>query len=299
MPYRIEILAHKEDGRGLKIKKTLHALGKDADVRVVDVYTSESSVAASEIFAASLANPVTQAVNQTPTDFDWALEIGYLPGVTDNIGHTATELLKLAGANDNDTVYSSKLYLIKGNLTQDDVEKLAAMISNKLEDVAAKVNAKTPGAVDAAALQAVEVTKTHIAFAVNPANPVKELTHAQIVDILTGKITNWKQVGGEDKAILVATEVPTGGLRTTVEKDMLGGAQISANKREVVNGTMIGKVVAQAPEALGVMGAGSVTAAVRELKLDKVDDIELYYVTKGAPSPAAQKLIDATKKNVK
>ncbi|WP_301100318.1 substrate-binding domain-containing protein [Propionivibrio sp.] len=174
-----------------------------------------------------------------------------------------------------------------------------AMISNKLEDVAAKVNAKTPGAVDAAALQAVEVTKTHIAFTVNPANPVKELTHAQIVDILTGKITSWKQVGGEDKAILVATEVPTGGLRTTVEKDMLGGAQISANKREVVNGTMIGKVVAQAPEALGVMGAGSVTAAVRELKLDKVDEIELYYVTKGAPSPAAQKLIDATKKNVK
>lgn len=132
MPYRIEILAHKDDGRGLKIKKTIQSLGKQADVRVVDVYTSESPIAAEQLFASSLANPVTQAVNKTPTDFDWALEIGFLPGVTDNIGHTATELLALAGANDNSKVYSSRLYLIKGNLTKADIEKLATELSNRL-----------------------------------------------------------------------------------------------------------------------------------------------------------------------
>lgn len=132
MPYRIEILAHKDDGRGLKIKKTIQSLGKQADVRVVDVYTSESPIAAEQLFASSLANPVTQAVNKTPTDFDWALEIGFLPGVTDNIGHTATELLALAGANDNSKVYSSRLYLIKGNLTKADIEKLASELSNRL-----------------------------------------------------------------------------------------------------------------------------------------------------------------------
>ncbi len=132
MPYRIEILAHKDDGRALRITNTLKSLGKDAQVRVVDVYTAENPIAAQDIFTSSLANPVTQAINQTPTDFDWALEIGYLPGVTDNIGHTATELLKLAGANDNTEVYSSKLYLIKGKLSKADVEKLASEISNKL-----------------------------------------------------------------------------------------------------------------------------------------------------------------------
>lgn len=133
MPYRIEILAHKEDGRGQKIENILKSLGKNAAVRVVDVYTSESKEAANAIFASSLANPVTQKVNQTPSDFDWALEIGFLPGVTDNIGHTASELLELAGANDNDSdVYSSRLYLIYGSLEKTDVQKLAGLLSNKL-----------------------------------------------------------------------------------------------------------------------------------------------------------------------
>lgn len=36
---------------------------------------------------------------------------------------------------------------------------------------------------------------------VNPANPVKGLTVQQVHDIYTGKITNWKQVGGADKPI--------------------------------------------------------------------------------------------------
>ena len=171
------------------------------------------------------------------------------------------------------------------------------MISSDLASVAAKVNAKTPGTIDVAAYKPVEIAKTHVAFTVNPSNPVKELKEAQIADILSGKITNWKEVGGEDKAILVATEIPTGGLRTEVEKGLLGGKPISANKREMVNSPMIAKIVAQMPEALGVLGAGSVNSTIRELKLDKSDIITLYYVTKGDPSPAAKKLIDATLKN--
>ena len=96
MTYRIEILAHKDDGRGLEIEKIMDGLGKKVNVRVVDVYTSENETAANDIFQSALGNPVTQKVNQTPKDFDWALEIGFLPGVTDNIGHTAAELLALA-----------------------------------------------------------------------------------------------------------------------------------------------------------------------------------------------------------
>lgn len=134
MPYRIEILAHKEDGRAHRIVNVLENMGKKADVRVVDVYTSESEAARNPAFAQSLANPVTQKVNETPTDFDWALEIGFLPGVTDNIGHTTSELLKLAANDDTlDTAcYSSKLYLIKGKLDRDDIRKLASELHNRL-----------------------------------------------------------------------------------------------------------------------------------------------------------------------
>src|SRR5690606_4496995 len=106
-------------------QQALAAKGRKASVRVVDVYTSENPAAASPEFTGSLANPVTQKVNKTPDDFDWALEIGFLPGVTDNIGHTAEELLNLLKPENDNHVYSSRLYLIKGKVTREDVESLA------------------------------------------------------------------------------------------------------------------------------------------------------------------------------
>ena len=137
MPYRIEVLAHNEDGRGLQIQKALQTMGKKTTVRVVDVYTSANPKAKSPEFIGSLANPVVQKAGIAPpttldVDFDWALEIGFLPGVTDNIGHTASELLTLIGADNDNECYSSRLYLIKGNVKKEDVEALAGEISNKL-----------------------------------------------------------------------------------------------------------------------------------------------------------------------
>ncbi len=134
MTTRIEILAHEDDGRAKKIEKTLLDMNIKASVRAVDVYSSESANAANAAFADSLANPVTQKTNQTPTDFDWALEIGFLPGVTDNVGSTTSEILDLVANNDNEdnTCYSSRLYLIKGNAKKYDIEALAKTISNKL-----------------------------------------------------------------------------------------------------------------------------------------------------------------------
>jgi phosphoribosylformylglycinamidine synthase subunit PurSL len=129
---RIEVLAHEDDGRALQIELALKARGKKASVRVADVYTAEHEKAASQAFISSLTNPVIQHVGNLPKDFDWALEIGYLPGVTDNVGHTAQELLELAGAVNNNECYSSRLYLIKGNLKKEDIEELAGELSNKL-----------------------------------------------------------------------------------------------------------------------------------------------------------------------
>ena len=132
MATRIEVLAHKDDGRAKTLEKALKSKGKTASVRVVDVYTSENPKAESDAFKSSLVNPVTQKSDSLPDDFDWALEIGFLPGVTDNIGHTASELLELAGAENDNECYSSRLYLIKGDLKQSDVEELSQSLSNSL-----------------------------------------------------------------------------------------------------------------------------------------------------------------------
>lgn len=134
MQTRIEILAHEDDGRAKNIEKILFNMKIEASVRAVDVYSSSSKNAQNPKFAESLANPVTQKVNQPPTDFDWALEIGFLPGVTDNVGSTTSEILSLIAQNDNEdnTCYSSRLYLIKGKAEKKDIEKLAQAISNRL-----------------------------------------------------------------------------------------------------------------------------------------------------------------------
>ncbi|MCK5285315.1 MAG: phosphoribosylformylglycinamidine synthase [Alphaproteobacteria bacterium] len=129
---RIEVLSHDDDGRAIKIENILKNSGKTASVRIVDVYTSENPKASSHEFTTSLTNPITQKLNDFPNNFDWALEIGYLPGVTDNTGHTAQELLKLAGGENDTTCYSSRLFLIKGDLEKQDIELLATTLSNKL-----------------------------------------------------------------------------------------------------------------------------------------------------------------------
>ncbi len=133
MAYRTEVLTLVEDGRAQALEKSLQAHGLDARINVIDVYSSENETVTKDTFINSVCNPVTQAANQSHPDFDWALEIGFLPGVTDNIGHTAQELIELAGAQGNTACYSAKLYLIKGNNLQlRDIEKIAASLSNSL-----------------------------------------------------------------------------------------------------------------------------------------------------------------------
>ena len=56
-----------------------------------------------------------------------------------------------------------------------------------------------------------------IAIVVSPDNPVKELTLEQIADIYTGKVTNWKDVGGNDAGIVVIGREAGSGTRDGFE----------------------------------------------------------------------------------
>jgi len=58
---------------------------------------------------------------------------------------------------------------------------------------------------------------------------IDNLTSAQIKDIFSGKITNWKDVGGSDKAILLIHRTAGSGTRATFEKTILGGDKASEN----------------------------------------------------------------------
>lgn len=59
---------------------------------------------------------------------------------------------------------------------------------------------------------------------------VKSLTKAQLTDIFTAKVTNWKQVGGPDEPIVLITRPATSGTRALFQEFALGGAKEATNK---------------------------------------------------------------------
>lgn len=59
---------------------------------------------------------------------------------------------------------------------------------------------------------------------------VKSLTKAQLADIFTAKVTNWKDVGGPDEPIVLITRPATSGTRALFQEFALGGAKEATNK---------------------------------------------------------------------
>ena len=109
------------------------------------------------------------------------------------------------------------------------------------------------------------VARDAIAVVVNPTNPVSQLTIQQISDIYTGKITNWSQVGGEDRPIVLLSRESNSGtyvyflenvVRMGVKSDLL----FSPNTLLMPSSQGISEEVRQNPNAIGYDGLGYVTS---------------------------------------
>ncbi|MGC8657750.1 MAG: AIR synthase-related protein, partial [Desulfomonilaceae bacterium] len=112
------------------------------DIRVADSFIIDmdlDALALETIAEEVFRDPVIQDFtidNPINLPFDWLVEVGYRPGVTDNIGRTAREAvertlnLKPRSAGG---VYSKKLYFFRGRLTHDQVERIAKdLLANDL-----------------------------------------------------------------------------------------------------------------------------------------------------------------------
>ncbi len=138
MPHRIEITLKDEvrDPRGERIKREIeHFLHLKVDeVRSIDVYTVDAELSGEEL-ALAAAGPFSDPVIQhfsidapAAAGFDFLIEVGFRPGVTDNVGRTAAEALGyLLGRplQAGEGVYTSVQYLISGALSQSDAERIA------------------------------------------------------------------------------------------------------------------------------------------------------------------------------
>lgn len=112
-----------------------------------------------------------------------------------------------------------------------------------------------------------------ISIIVNPSNPVKDLTVEQIKDIYTGKITNWKDVGGNDAGIVVVGREAGSGTRDGFES--VTGTKEQCKYRQELTST--GDVIAAAqgnPNAIGYASTAAVGKTVKTLTVGGIEPTE-------------------------
>ncbi len=151
MAQRVEvgIRPHLRDARGegvaREVREFLHR--EVEEVRTLDVYTVDLGLSQAEAVAVArdaLSDPVIQEADPRGglgarifPDFHWAVEVGYLPGVTDNVGRTAKEAVELLLGRTfphEAQVYTSVQYLLRGrDLAREDVDAIVAgLLGNPL-----------------------------------------------------------------------------------------------------------------------------------------------------------------------
>lgn len=136
-----------------------------------------------------------------------------------------------------------------------------------------------------------------IAIAVHPANPVQGLTVEQIRDIYTGKIANWRELGGPDLPIVAISRDTNSGTYETFETLVMKGQKMHEKVEYVGSNGAARQRVMSTPAAIGYVGL----AFIEGLKTLAVNNIEatpetvkdksypvsrpLYMYTNGRPQP--------------
>jgi phosphate transport system substrate-binding protein len=140
---------------------------------------------------------------------------------------------------------------------------------------------------------------------VHLSNGVAQLDTAQLRDIYSGKITNWKEVGGADKKIAVISRDTSSGTYETWDEKIMNKEKVAPSALlQASNGAVV-QAVSKNPNAIGYIGFGYLDKSVKGLNIGNLKASpetalsgqwpiarELYVFTNGAPKGAIKKLID-------
>ncbi|MCU0510542.1 MAG: PstS family phosphate ABC transporter substrate-binding protein [Anaerolineae bacterium] len=183
----------------------------------------------------------------------------------ENKGSDTLVNLALAWAEDYMALHPDARISVTGGGTGTGI---AAMINGTV-DLASASRSMKEEELEAARANGIEpiehvVAGDAIAVVVHPSNPVDGLTLQQISDIYTGKITNWQQVGGEDRPIVLLSRESNSGtyvyfleevIRMGEKSDLL----FSPDTLLMPSSEGISAEVRQNPNAIGYDGLGYVT----------------------------------------
>jgi phosphate transport system substrate-binding protein len=125
--------------------------------------------------------------------------------------------------------------------------------------------------IDAKQLVDHKVCVVGFAAVVNPEVTVSNLTQKQLIDIYSGKITNWKKVGGPNTNIVIINRPKSSGTRATFKKYALNGIEEAAGVAltEDSSGT-VRKTIAETPGAIGYLALSYIDVTVRALNFNGV-----------------------------
>ncbi len=144
MPDRIERRAKHRDANAATLLERLQREGFPVtDVKRLDNFTVDIDLSREKLesVAGMLINPIAEEAGYmglnlfapyesiTPKSFDWAVEIGLLPGVKDREGETVEKEIK-DKFKEQPKVYTSQTFFISGSLSADDVSKIADGLHN-------------------------------------------------------------------------------------------------------------------------------------------------------------------------
>ncbi|MED1468255.1 phosphate ABC transporter substrate-binding protein PstS family protein [Bacillus salipaludis] len=159
--------------------------------------------------------------------------------------------------------------------------------------------------VDASQLVDHQVAVVGITAAVNPKVGIKDIKKADLIKVFTGKITNWKELGGADQKITLVNRPDSSGTRAVFNKLALDGATPAEGVTEDASNT-VKKIINETPGAIGYLAFSYLTDdTVTALSIDGVEPTSEnvttgkfpvwayeHAYTKGEPNEVAKAFLD-------
>ena len=155
------------------------------------------------------------------------------------------------------------------------------------------------------ALTETAIAKDAISIVVHKDNPITNLSMKQLKDIFSGNISNWQDVGGFDKEIIVISRDVSSGSFMVFNEVVLDSSNVKENSMRLASNNAVATTVSYTPGAIGYIGLGYVnenlktvavggifpgreTAENGQYKLTRL----LYMYTSEFPRKSAQDFID-------
>lgn len=154
-------------------------------------------------------------------------------------------------------------------------------------------------------LYAVTIARDAIAIIVHPKNPVQDLPLDKVKQLFSGKIKNWKELGGYPHPIVLVTREEGSGTREAFQKLVMGKEEIALEALVQDSNGAIRQVVTGDPNAVGYISLGLVNEKVKPLKISgtepRLENIEsgryhlvrpFLFLFNGEPSGEAKAFLD-------